>query len=115
MTTGADGTYATNPLRNGLYDVAAESTGFKTSVREGINLRVQDRLEIDFTLEIGDVTETVEVTAAEPLLQTQTSSVGQVMETRAIEDLPLNGRSYIQLITLAAGAFRSATAQFDLG
>lgn len=105
VTTGADGAYATNPLRIGVYDVIAESTGFKTSVREGINLRVQDRLEIDFTLEIGDVTETVEVTAAEPLLQTQTSSLGQVMETRAIEDLPLNGRSYIQLITLAAGAF----------
>jgi hypothetical protein len=66
---------------------------------------VQDRLRIDLHLEVGAVTERVEVTAVETLLQTQTSSLGQVFETKQVADLPLNGRSFIQLITLTAGAF----------
>jgi hypothetical protein len=85
--------------------VEAEAVGFKKIVRDGIEVRVQDRLQIDLHMQVGEVSETVEVAGAAPLLQTQTSSVGQVMETKSITDLPLNGRSYLQLIVLAPGAF----------
>lgn len=105
LTTNQDGEFVATPLRIGAYRVEAEATGFKKTVRDGIVLRVQDRLRVDLRLEVGAVTETVEVTETPPLLQTQTSSVGQVMETKSIVELPLNGRSYLQLITLAAGAF----------
>ncbi len=105
ITTDANGDYIASPLRIGTYRVEAEIAGFKKTVEDGVVLRVQDRLRIDLHLEVGAVTERVEVTAVETLLQTQTSSLGQVFETKQVHDLPLNGRSYIQLITLTAGAF----------
>lgn len=105
ITTDQNGEFVATPLRIGTYRVEAEAAGFKKTVRDGIDLRVQDRLRIDLNLQVGEVTETVEVPGFAPLLQTQTSSVGQVVETKTIVDLPLNGRSYLQLITLAAGAF----------
>jgi hypothetical protein len=105
LITDSNGEYTSAPLRIGAYRVEAEAPGFKRTVRDGVELRLQDRVRIDLQLEVGQVSETVEVTALTPLLQTQTSSVGQVVETRTITDLPLNGRSYLQLVTLAAGAF----------
>lgn len=105
VNTDTNGDYIATPLRIGTYRLETEISGFKKTVQNGIVLRVQDRLRIDLLLEVGAVSERVEVTAVETLLQTQTSSLGQVFETRPIQDLPLNGRSYIQLITLAAGAF----------
>ncbi|MCI0625861.1 MAG: carboxypeptidase-like regulatory domain-containing protein [Acidobacteria bacterium] len=105
VTTDNSGFFNTPPLRIGIYRMEVEVSGFKKSVRDGIALRVQDRLNLDVRLEVGEVTQTVDVTATEVLLQTQTSSVGQIMETQTIVDLPLNGRNYIQLIALTAGAF----------
>lgn len=106
LTTDSSGVFTSPPLRIGNYRMEVEVSGFKKSIRDGIGLRVQDRLNLDVRLEVGEVTQTVEVTgASDVLLQTQTSSVGQVIETQAIVDLPLNGRNYIQLITLTAGAF----------
>ncbi len=60
-------------------------------------------MRLDFTLEVGSVTETVEVTAAAPLLESSNASIGQVIETQAIADLPLNGRNYLDLAKLAIG------------
>ena len=105
VTTDTNGDYIATPLRIGTYRIEAELAGFKKTVENGVALRVQDRLRFDLHLEVGAVTERVEVIAVETLLQTQTSSLGQVFETKQVHDLPLNGRSYIQLITLAAGAF----------
>jgi Carboxypeptidase regulatory-like domain/TonB dependent receptor-like, beta-barrel len=105
VTTDSSGAFNTPPLRIGIYRMEVEVSGFKKSVRDGISLRVQDRLNLDVRLEVGEVTQTVDVSATEVLLQTQTSSVGQIMETHTIVDLPLNGRNYLQLITLTAGAF----------
>jgi hypothetical protein len=105
LVTDQNGDFTATALRIGTYRLEAEAPGFKKTVQENIELRVQDRLRIDLRLQVGEVTETVEVAAAQPLLQTQTSSVGQVMETKSIADLPLNGRSYLQLIVLAPGAF----------
>lgn len=105
LTTGNDGIFLSPPLQSGTYRIEVESAGFKRSVRDHVVLRLQERLDIPFTLEVGAVNEIVEVTGAAPLLQTQTSSLGQTMESKVIADLPLNGRSYLQLITLTAGAF----------
>jgi len=105
VATGQDGIYVATPLRIGTYNLAVEAPGFKKVVQESIPLRVQDRLRIDFRLEIGDVTQTVEVAAEAPLLQSESTSLGQVIATRPMSELPLNGRNFIQLIALSTGAY----------
>src|SRR5436309_10764010 len=105
VTTDNDGLFVATPLRIGSYTIAVEARGFKKSVRENILLRVQDRLRIDFELEVGQLTETIEVTAGAPLLQSETTSLGQVIATKPVSELPLNGRNFIQLIALTPGAY----------
>src|SRR5262245_38444271 len=73
----AAGNYVATPLRIGVYAVSVEREGFKRQTRDGIVLRVQDRLRIDFELEPGELTEQVVVTAEAPLVQTETSSLGE--------------------------------------
>src|SRR5690349_13755594 len=75
LTTDQNGDFVSPPLRIGTYRLEAEKTGFKKLIQDGIELRVQDRLQVDLHMEVGGITETVEVTAAAPLLQTATSSV----------------------------------------
>ena len=77
--------------------------GFKREARTGVVLQVQDRLRVDFTLQIGSVTEVVNIGAEVPLVQTDSSALGAVIASRQITDLPLNGRDYTQLATLTAG------------
>ena len=105
VETGADGLYVATPLRIGTYTVDVEAKGFKKTVRDGIPLRVQDRLRLDFRLEVGDLTQTIEVSAEAPLLQSESTSLGQVIATRPVSELPLNGRNFIQLIALSTGAY----------
>ena len=105
VETNADGIFVATPMRIGVYSITVQAKGFKKSVREGVTLRVQDRLRVDFQLEVGEVTETVEVTAEAPLLQSETSSLGQVIATKPVSELPLNGRNFIQLIALTPGAY----------
>ncbi len=102
------GNYVATPLRIGTYSVSVELTGFKRQTREGIVLRVQDRLRIDFELEPGDISELVVVTGDAPLVQSETSSLGEVVDARQIVGLPLNGRNYIDLATLTTGVIRTA-------
>ena len=101
--TDASGNYVVTPLPIGRYSVAVEAAGFKKSVRPDITLNVQDRIRVDAALEVGAVTDTVEVTTAAPLLQTDTSYLGQVVESKEIVDLPLNGRYFTRLAVLTAG------------
>jgi hypothetical protein len=105
VLTGQEGSYTTPPLRIGTYSVAVEAKGFKRTIRENLILSVQDRLRVSFTLPVGDVQQTVEVMGEVPLLQSESSSLGQVVDTKKIVDLPLNGRNFIQLITLSTGAY----------
>lgn len=84
-TTGADGTYVFTPVRIGTYSVAAEVTGFQKVTRPHITLNVQQQVVVDFDLVPGMVTQTVEVTAAVPLLQTTNASVGQVVDLEGRE------------------------------
>lgn len=101
VTTNEDGNYNIPALVPGMYDVKAERSGFKAATRANIELQVQQTARVDFTLEVGQVNETVEVTGALPLLSTEDATVGTVIEQKRITDLPLNGRSFFSLVALS--------------
>ena len=102
-TSAADGAYIFTPIKIGVYTVAVEKEGFRRVTRSQVTLHVQEQVKVDVTLVPGQVTQTVEVTGAPPLLETQTSSVGQTVGQQAVNDLPLNGRNYTFLAQLVAG------------
>ena len=107
--TGATRTAATNDagvysfpsLPPGTYDITIQRQGFKTHTRKAVQIQVQQSARIDFTLELGQVTESVNVTAEAALLSTENATVGTVIENKRIVELPLNGRNYLQLVSLA--------------
>ena len=103
LLTNNDGFYSAPGLHIGTYSISATAAGFGTELKKGIEVRVQDRLEIDFTLAPGQTSTTVTVEGGAPILQTEETSVGQVVTEETMENLPLNGRNYIQLATLTAG------------
>ena len=107
-TSISDGSYNFTPLKIGSYTLTVEKAGFQKVVRRDIALHVNEQVKLDVTLIPGAVTQTIEVTAAAPLLQTQTASVGQVVGGQSVNDLPLNGRNYTWLAQLVAGVTRSA-------
>ncbi|MGE5327159.1 MAG: TonB-dependent receptor domain-containing protein, partial [Deltaproteobacteria bacterium] len=108
LQSDANGAYVTPPLKVGVYSVSVEAKGFRPEKRENLVLQVQDRLRVDFQLQVGAVTEEVVVTEEAPAVQSETSSLGQVITSRQITDLPLNGRDYIQLATLTTGVVRTS-------
>src|SRR5262249_23501128 len=99
----SSGSYVVTPLGIGRYSVTVEAPGFKKSVRPDITVNVQDRVRVDAALEVGAVSDTVEVVGAAPLLQTDTSYLGQIVDSERIVDLPLNGRYFSRLAVLTAG------------
>ena len=101
--TNDQGSYTISSLRPGDYKMTAEKTGFNKTLRSGVTLQVNQFTRIDFTLQAGQVSEVVEVTGGAPLLETETSSRGSVIDQRKIVDLPLNGRDYNQLALLSPG------------
>ena len=112
VESNAEGLYRSQPLRIGEYLLEVETDGFKRAVRSGIVLTLQQTARIDIALEIGALTEVVDVTAAAPLLETTEATQGQVINNQRIVDMPLNGRDYIQLALLSAGAVRSIGGRF---
>lgn len=109
--TDASGFYRTPPLRIGEYQMEVESAGFKRIQRTGVILNAGDTRQVDLILEIGEVTETIEVVAQAPLLQTQEGATGTVMENQQILELPLNGRDYLQLARISAGVTPPARSE----
>src|SRR5437867_2264631 len=101
QSTGTDGLYSFVNLNPGRYKIEAEKTGFKHFTRPEVVVEVNQSARIDVTLQVGDVTQTVEVTGETPLLQTETSSLGQVVEQRLANGLPLNGRNIFNLTAVA--------------
>jgi hypothetical protein len=97
------GSYTIPLLPPGRYKISAQKTGFRQVVQDNINLEVNQTARLDFQLEVGQVTETVEVTASGPLLESDNSAIGQVIEQKAVAELPLNGRNFVQLATLGPG------------
>ena len=109
-TSDERGTYTYLVMPIGNYRAMAESPGFKRVVRTGITLQVGQTAVVDLTLEVGEVTEQVEVTAAVPLLKTEEASQGNVIDSRKIVDLPLNGRDYLELALISAGTLQASGA-----
>jgi len=92
--TNEAGEYRFPFLVPGEYEITAEQSGFKTAVRSGFQLHVGDSGRADFALNVGPVTQSTQVTATTPLLATENTAVGTVIENRRIIELPLNGRNY---------------------
>ncbi len=103
VKTDAQGSYTATSLKIGNYSIQISVQGFKEVTRTGVVLNVQDRLRVDFTMQVGSVAEQLTVTGAPPLLQTESSALGDVIEAKQIAELPLNGRDYTQLIALTTG------------
>src|SRR5665213_1276573 len=104
VVTDADGNFHVLSLPVGQLELKAEKTGFKSVVRTGINLAVGQEAVVNLQLEVGDLVQQVTVIAEAPLVNTTTSSVSGFVSEREIKDLPLNGRSFDNLIALNPGA-----------
>src|SRR5579862_9262455 len=102
--TNADGLYTFPNVLVGKYSMDVEKAGFKKTTRNDVVIEVQQSARIDFTLAVGQVSESIEVTSETPLLQAETSSLGQVVEERKANELPLNGRNIFNLITISPAA-----------
>ena len=103
----AAGAYSFPALRVGEYRVEAEADGFRKLVRSGIQVRVNDRLRVDLTMTLGAVSESVQVSGAAPLVESETGAIGTVIDNRKIVNIPLNTRNPFQLALLSPGVIPS--------
>jgi len=102
--TNSEGYYTIPLVQPGKYEMRVQRDGFKPVVRSNVVLNVEQVARIDFSLEAGGLSETINITSDTPLLNKETSSVGQVVDNKTVVTLPLNGRNYSQLAVLAPGA-----------
>ena len=112
-TTNADGEFVVSPLRVGRYTVTVQQTGFKKAISNPVDLDVQQRVAVNIVLQVGNITESVVVTSTTPLLETETSELGQVVDSQRVANLPLNGRNFAQLALLTAGTAPSEPGARD--
>src|ERR1700688_556233 len=113
--TNDAGEYVAGPLRVGRYTVTVEHPGFKKAVSEPVSLDVQQRIALNITLQVGRITQAIQVSGAAPLLETETSELGQVVDNKRVANLPLNGRNFAQLALLTAGTAPSEPGARDEG
>src|SRR5215467_1535776 len=104
VTTDETGIYRALALPVGSQDVRAEKPGFRAAVRTGINLVVGQEAVVNLKLQVGELVQELTVSSEAPLVDTTTASVSGLVAEREIKDLPLNGRSFDNLITLNPGA-----------
>lgn len=97
------GNYVIPLLPPGEYVVSVEAAGFRKAIQRGLTLQVNQQAQLDISLQVGQVSEAVEVTAQAPLLEPESSSLGTVVTEKLVNQLPLNGRNFIQLATLSPG------------
>ena len=114
-TTSETGEFVASPLRVGRYTVSVQKSGFKKAVSEAVELNVQGRVAVNISLQVGLLTEEVVVTGTAPLLETETSELGQVVDGRRVSNLPLNGRNFAQLALLSTGTSPSEPGARDEG
>src|SRR5687768_883664 len=103
VTTDEGGRYRTPDLASGSYEVAVHADGFQSLVRAGIEMTVGRQAVVDLTLQIGAVAESVTVTGEAPLLETTNATVADLVSETQMRDLPLNGRSFTDLVTIQPG------------
>src|SRR5277367_2259815 len=112
LTTNGEGNYVATDIDPGFYSVKVEAGNFKTVVREKIQVEVANDLKIDFQMAPGAVTETVEVSEQAPLTNTSDAVLSGVLSNEAVNDLPLQGRDFQNLLNLHPGVQRSAGGGF---
>ena len=103
LTTSADGFYQALLLQPGIYRIEATAQGFKKLERQGVEVRLSDRLEINLALELGNATESVTVTSEAPLMNTESASVGTMVDSERVRALPISYGNPFLLTGLAAG------------
>ena len=101
--TREDGTYIFTPIRTGAYVIEVTFPGFRTGIRRGITVSIQEQASVDFALQPGGIAEDVVVTADAPLLETSSGTTGGTLTSDTIEKLPINGRDYTVLARLTVG------------
>lgn len=111
-TAGADGGYTIPNLAPGVYKVTAQFQGFTTAVALSTPVRVEQTTRVDFTLSPGETSQQINVTGEAPLVESTTSDLGQVVESRQMQALPLNGRLFEQLVTIVPGAVQAGWSDF---
>ncbi len=112
-TTNESGVYSYPRLMPGSYEIKVESKGFKTLIRTGVDIVVNQRARVDVTLEVGAVTESVQVTGEPPLLQTDTTVVGSTYTNNALVNAPLISRNFITMTLLAPGVTTTNPSGFN--
>jgi hypothetical protein len=114
-TTDQGGSYTLPNLTPGSYRIEVEKAGFKTLVKSDIVLHLQDAVAINFEMALGSTSELVTVTGGAPMVDTQSASVGLLVDHEAVENMPMNGRSFQSLINLTPGVTPSTTSASDGG
>src|SRR5437879_6078473 len=104
VQTNEVGLYVISAIPPGTYDLKAELIGFRPVERQGLVVQVGSANRVAFTMDVGSVSEALTVVAHAPLIQTENAAISTVIENRAIVELPLNGRNYLQLASLIPGA-----------
>lgn len=103
VTTDADGSYRVATLPPGIYEIKASKDGFQSEVLTNIEVTLNRTLEFDISMQVGSLNQTVQVSSATPLLETSATSTGSTITPQQIEDMPINGRNYLDLLQLVPG------------
>ena len=110
MVSDATGGYRFVNLTPGRYRIEVEMAGFKHFTRDNLLVEVQAALRIDVSMQVGQLNEVVEVSSASPLLQTESGTLSQIVESRTVTEMPLNGRNVMNLIALTPGVITQSSA-----
>lgn len=110
-TTNAAGLYTFTYLQPGVYNVTASAKGLDSQADQGVRLEVAQTVEVNFTLQVGSTEQHVTVNASTDLIQPETSDIGQVIDQRSVNDLPLNGRNPLALVALVPGVVPQGSSQ----
>src|SRR5712692_1771867 len=114
LTTDSGGRFLAEALPVGQYEVTVTAAGFRKAVRTALELNVADRLAVDFRLEVGQMAETVSVTAEAPLVKTETGDVSYLVNEKQITELSISNRTFIALQQLIPGASRTAADELGI-
>ena len=114
VTTATDGGFRFVNLVPGSYRIEIEQPGFKRYTRSQITVEVESTVRVDVAMQVGDVTQAVEVTADAPLMQTESASLSQIVTARAVQEIPLNGRNVLNLVALVPGVVPQGSSEGSL-